>query len=28
MTHSTANSTHYSNFWLHMFSSTRVVQSV
>ena len=28
MTHITPNSTHYNNFWLHMFNSTRVVQSV
>ena len=28
MTHSTANSTHYCNFWLHVFNRKRVVRQV
>ena len=28
MTHSTANSTHYGNVWLHTFNSARLVPSV
>ena len=27
-THSTANCTHYSNVWLHVYNSAKVVQSV